>query len=94
MAKKEKNNQSKYQHEIIDDSLNIINNTIIKTTKTANSQRKAIKEYEKKIEQLTVRLPLGSRDILNKYIAETNKYSSVNAMIKALLENEIGKTLD
>lgn len=63
-------------------------------TNTYNSQRKAIKKYESKIEQLTVRLPQGSREQLNEYIASNNKYSSVNAMIKALLENEIGHSLD
>lgn len=63
-------------------------------TNTYNSQRKAAKKYEGKIEQITVRLPQGSREQLNNYIASSNKYSSVNAMIKALLENEIGHSLD
>ena len=94
MAKKEKNNQSKYQHEIIDDSLNIINNTIVKKTKTANSQRKAIKQYEQKFEQVKIRLPIGSRDKIKKYVIESNKYTSINTMLKALIENEIGETLD
>lgn len=63
-------------------------------TNTYNSQRKAIKKYESKIEQLTVRLPQGSRDKLNEYIKNNNKYTSVNTMIKALLEKEIGSSLD
>lgn len=89
MAKKGQKDESKYQHE-----LTIEGTTIVKKTKTINSQRKASKEYEKKVEQLTVRLPQGSRDELNKYVAESKKYSSVNTMIKALLEKEIGHSLD
>ena len=90
MAKKETNNNSKYEHEILDDSLNIVNNTIVKKTKTANSQRKAIKQYE----QVKSRLPIGSRDKIKKYVTESNKYTSVNSMFKSLVENEIGETLD
>ena len=54
----------------------------------------AAKEYENKLEQLTVRLPQGSRKKLNDYVAESNKYSSVNAMIKELIEKEIKQKLD
>ena len=63
-------------------------------TNTYISQRKAIKKYEGTVEQLTVRLPKGSRSLLNDYISKSNKYNSVNAMIKELLEKEIGKSLD
>lgn len=94
MEKKEENNKSKYEHEILDDSLNIVNNTIVKTTKTANSQRKAIKQYEQKFEQVKIRLPIGSRDKIKKYVTKSNKYSSINAMLKSLIENEIGENLD
>ena len=81
--------ESKYQHEV-----NIDGATIIKKTKTINCQRKAIKEYEKKIEQLTVRLPIGSRDILKKYVKSNDMFTSVNEMIKALIEIEIGQALE
>lgn len=94
MAKKGQKDESKYQHQVTDDSLNIIDGTIIRKTKTVNSRRKANKEYEKKIEQITVRLPQGSRDKLNKYITESKKYTSVNAMMKELIENELGESLD
>ena len=94
MAKKETNNNSKYEHKKLDDSLNIVNNTIVKKTKTANSQRKAIKQYEQKFEQVKIRLPIGSRDKIKKYVTESNKYTSVNSMFKSLVENEIGETLD
>ena len=79
----------KYQHEV-----NIGGATIIKKTKTINSQRKAMKEYEKKIEQLTVRLPQGSRDKINKYVKSNDMFTSVNEMIKSLIEIEIGQALE
>lgn len=63
-------------------------------TNTYESQRKAIKKYESKVEQLTVRLPQGSRAKLNEYVSKSDKFSSVNTMIKTLLENEIGQSLD
>ena len=81
--------ESKYQHEV-----NINGTTVIKETKTINSRRKANRKYEQKFEQVKVRLPQGSKEKINKYVAESNKYSSVNAMLKALIENEIGETLD
>ena len=81
--------ESKYQHEVTIDGT-----TVIKKTKTINSRRKANRKYEQKFEQVKVRLPQGSKEKINKYVAESNKYSSVNAMLKALIENEIGETLD
>lgn len=59
-------------------------------TKAYNSQRRAMKEREKKFEQITVRLPKGSREQLNNYVSNSSKYSSVNSMILELLENELG----
>lgn len=79
------------------------------TTNTYQSQREAIKKYEGKIQQLTVRLPKGTKtyidsdgkekvysssDVLNKYIQASKEFSSVNTMIKALIEEKIGKTLE
>lgn len=59
------------------------------------------KEFNKNnYDVLTVRIPKGSKDALKEYQEQMNqtepensKYSSVNAMIKALLENETGITL-
>ena len=63
-------------------------------TKTYKSQRVASANYEKnKVEQITVRLPKGSRQILQNYVNKSNKYDSVNNMIKSLIENEIGQSL-
>lgn len=67
----------------------------VKDTDTYISQRVASANYEKnKVEQITVRLPKGSRKILQDYVASSGKYESVNAMIKALLESEIKQSLD
>lgn len=94
MAKKGQKDESKYQHEVVDNSLDIVNDTIIKKTKTINSQRKAIKKYEQTVEYVGIRLPKGSKAKINTYITESKKYKSLNAMIKVLIEKEIGQTLD
>lgn len=60
------------------------------------------KEFNKNnYDVLTVRIPKGSKDALKEYQEQKNqaepdnpKYSSVNAMIKALLENETGLSLN
>ena len=83
-----------YVHDISDDKLSIVGDKIVKKTKTGNPQLEAVKKYEQKFEQLTVRLPKGSRDKLQDYISGSDKYKSVNAMIKDLLEKEIKQTLD
>ncbi len=68
---------------------------MIKDTDTYISQRLASANYEKnKVEQITVRLPKGSRKILQDYVTKSGKYESVNAMIKALLESEINQSLN
>lgn len=87
-------NELNYKHDVSDKSLVIENDKIVKATKTGNWIRKASKKYESKLEQLTVRLPLGSREIINNYVASSKKYDSANAMIKALLEKEIGQKFD
>lgn len=89
-----KKNDLNYKHDVSDKSLVIESGKIVKTTKTANAQRRAAKEYETKVEQITVRLPQGSREIINNYVANSKKYDSANAMIKALLEKEIGQKFD
>ncbi len=87
-------NELNYKHDVSDKSLVIESDKIVKATKTGNWIRKASKKYESKLEQLTVRLPLGSREIINNYVASSKKYDSANAMIKALLEKEIGQKFD
>ena len=87
--------ESRYCHELkINDSVNIIDGAIIKETKTANSQRKAIKQYEQKFEQVKIRLPIGSRDKIKKYVKSNDMFNSVNEMIKTLIEIEIGQALE
>lgn len=74
------------------------------------SQKKHTEAFEKTQEKIIVRVPEGSRDVITEYVEQkaaedpTNlKYSSyngkayrpsVNALIKALLEEELGRTLD
>ena len=60
------------------------------------------KEFNKNnYDVLTVRIPKGCKDALKEYQEQKNqaepenlKYSSVNALIKALLEEETGITLN
>lgn len=85
-----KKNELNYKHDVTDNSLVIEGGKIVKATKTGNWIRKASKKYESKLEQITVRLPQGSREIINNYVASSTEYESANAMIKALLEKEIG----
>lgn len=58
-----------------------------------NSKRESVKKYLENFEQITFRLPKGSKDILKDYVKRSGKYESVNAMIKDLLEKEIGQEL-
>ena len=89
-----KRDEANYKHDVSDKGLTIENNKIVKATKTANAQRRASKEYENKIEQLTVRLPQGSREAIKDYVAKSKTYDSVNSMIKDLLEKEMKIKLD
>ena len=87
-------NELNYKHDVSDKSLIIESGKIVKKTQTGNWTRKAAKTYESKLEQITVRLPKGSREIINNYVANSKKYDSANAMFKALLEKEIGQKFD
>lgn len=87
-----KRDEANYKHDVSDKGLTIENNKIVKAT--TNAQRRASKKYENKIEQLTVRLPQGSREAIKDYVAKSKKYDSVNSMIKDLLEKEMKIKLD
>lgn len=74
------------------------------------SQVEQSKEYDKKVERVVVRVPKGANAAIAKYVEdkaaedpENLKYSSyngkayrpsVNAMIRALIEEEMGINLD
>ena len=74
------------------------------------SQVKQSKSFEEKVEKIIVRVPEGSRAAITQYVEEKAeadpenlKYSnyngkayrpSVNAMIRSLIEEEIGVSLD
>lgn len=61
---------------------------------TSESQLKANRKYEvEKTDNIRVRVPKGSANIIKDYVAESEKYSSVNEMIIKLIEKEIGKKL-
>lgn len=72
--------------------------------------KESIRTYEEKnpVDKIIVRIPAGSRDYINEYVRrkaieepDNPKYKdqvkgkpSVNAMIRALLEQELGCSLD
>ncbi len=58
------------------------------------SQKKAFKKYESKFEQIKIRLPEGSRKIIQDYIDKSDKYDSVADLLRQLLEREIGVSFD
>lgn len=66
------------------------------------SKKQADARYEKNtIEQLTVRVPKGTRDLIKEHQErmlrehpDAEKYQSVNKMLNALIEEEIGQKLD
>ena len=74
------------------------------------SQIRQNKKFEEKVEKIIVRVPEGSRYAIMRYVEERaeaepenlryNSYNgkayrpSVNALIRALLEEEIGMSLD
>lgn len=58
------------------------------------SQKKAFKKYESKFEQIKIRLPEGSRKIIQDYIDSSDKYESVADLLRQLLEREIGVSFD
>ncbi len=75
-----------------------------------HSQIRQIEKYEEKVEKIIVRVPEGSRAAITKYVEEKaeaepknlkyNSYNgkayrpSVNALIRSLIEEEIGVNLD
>ena len=74
------------------------------------SQKKQSAKFEEKVEKIIVRVPEGSRAAITKYVEEKAeaepenlKYSnyngkayrpSVNALIRSLIEDEMGVNLD
>lgn len=75
-----------------------------------HSQIRQNKKFDEKIEKIIVRVPEGSRDAITKYVEERaeaepenpkyNSYNgkayrpSVSALIRSLLEAEMGVSLD
>lgn len=75
-----------------------------------HSQVRQSEKFEEKVEKIIVRVPAGSRDAIAKYVEakaeaepENLRYSnyngkayrpSVNALIRSLIEEEMGVNLD
>jgi hypothetical protein len=66
----------------------------IKANSTSEPQKRANRKYEvEKTDNIRVRVPKGSANIIKDYVADSSKYNSVNGMIIELIEKEIGKKL-
>lgn len=61
-----------------------------KKIKTYGSQIKASKKYDKdNVDNVRVRVPKGWNEQMQNYVASSDKYTSVNAMICELIQREI-----
>lgn len=55
------------------------------------SQLKASEKYDKNnVDNIRLRVPKGWKEQMQEYVASSDKYNSVNAMICDLIKNEIG----
>lgn len=55
------------------------------------SKIRASKQYDQdNVDNIRVRVPKGWREKMQEYVAESDKYTSVNGMICDLIKNEIG----
>ena len=52
----------------------------------SDAMKKAIKKYEKSIDHVTVRMPKGKRDIINKFVADSKKDDSLNGFINRAID--------
>lgn len=59
------------------------------------SKIKASKEYDKNnVDNIRVRVPQGWKEQMQSYVADSDKYSSVNGMICDLIQKEVGIEVD
>ena len=59
--------------------------------KTVRSQLRASEKYDKEnIDNIRVRVPKGWKEQIQKYVAITPEYKSVNDLICKLLQKEVG----
>ncbi len=57
------------------------------------SSKEISKTYDKeKVDNIRLRLPKGYNDKMKEYVKSSDKYSSVNDMIRKLVEAELGLT--
>lgn len=74
--------------------------TLVTKSGTYKSQLKAAAKYtgegsnidktERKVEGIRLRVPAGWSDKIKAYVAASDKYKSVNAMLCELIKNEVG----
>lgn len=66
-------------------------NEVIGINKTVKSQLNASEKYDKEnVDNIRLRVPKGWKEIIQNYVKESDKYSSVNSMICELIKKEIG----
>lgn len=66
-------------------------NEVIGINKTVKSQLNASEKYDKEnVDNVRLRVPKGWKEIMQNYVKESDKYSSVNSMICELIKKEIG----
>lgn len=65
------------------------------TTKDGRQYYQSVYDYSKKYDKskdaLRIRVPSGMREIIQRYVAETGNYASVNDMVNKLIEDELKK---
>ena len=58
---------------------------------TIRSQLNASEKYDKEnVDNIRLRVPRGWKEQMQQYVKDSDKYSSVNAMICELIKKEIG----
>lgn len=59
------------------------------TNKTPNYHLDASREYDKKQDNIRLRLPAGYNQLMKDYVADHAEYNSVNDFIRKLIEREL-----
>ena len=77
-----------------DESLKISSKTGKKLS-TYDSKIRASEKYDKdNVDNIRVRVPKGWKELMQNYVASSDKYTSVNGMICDLIKKEVGIEVD
>ena len=57
--------------------------------KTPNYHLDASRKYDNKLDNIRLRLPAGYNQLMKDYISEHSEYSSVNDLIRKLIEEKL-----